>query len=92
MKKYLLNSIKYKKPIGEMIYDKQSNHLELNIYDEYVEEFKEVFETLLQSIKRDGEFAECVINNLSVVNVSQNFVQAVQEKLIRHLNLYPEVD
>lgn len=63
MKKYLLNSIKYKKPIGEMIYDKESNHLGLNIYDEYIEEFKEVFTTLLQSIKQDGEFAECKINN-----------------------------
>lgn len=91
MKKYLLNSIKHKKPIGEMVYDKQSNHLKLNIYDEYIEEFKDVFTTLLQSIKRDGEFAECVIDNLSVASVSQNFMQAVQEKLIRQLNLYPEV-
>lgn len=75
-----------------MVYDKQSNHLELNIYDEYIEEFKEVFATLLQSIKRDGEFTECAIDNLSVTDVNQNFVQAVQEKLIRQLNLYPEVN
>ena len=92
MKTYLLNSVEDKKPIGEILYDEANKTLEIKVYDDYKQKFSKIFERAVEGVIKEGEFGSSKTSNTSFSGVNNLFLQAIFEKCIKILDIYPELN
>jgi hypothetical protein len=91
MKKYKLELLPEKDLLGELSFSEESGHLSISL-TEKGEGYRDVLVYMIHSITRIGQFnVSFDENKLEVNQIVPLFVEAVNQELIRKLNIHPSL-